>query len=704
MPWPRALRAVALALATAPLAAQTVQQASVQVTASVAASPAITFHWPADPTASGYSVSRRFAGTSAWSPAIQIPGAGAATSWLESTALFAQRYEYLFVKAGTPPGRGFITAGLEAPAFEQRGKLVLVVDATHVAALGSRLARLEADLAGDGWHVLRHDVAPTASVPSVKALIAGSAAAFPGQVKAVFLLGHVPVPYSGAINPDGHADHYGAWPADVFYGELNGTWTDSIVNTTVASRPANHNVPGDGKYDQSTLPSDVDLAVGRVDFANMPAFPASEATLLADYLDKNHDYRHRVIAVDQRAVIDDNFGWFSGEAFAATGWRNFSPLVGTGNVIAADYFTTLNTTTGNGYAWSYGCGGGTYTSAGGVGSTLDFVSATNRNVFTMLFGSYHGDWDSPNNFLRAPLASGWTLASAWAGRPHWLFHQMGMGDTIGTCARQSQNETIAGGFGARSVHIALMGDPTLRQHIVAPASNVIVTDLWPQANVAWSPSPDAVAGYHVYRAATAAGPFTRLTNQLVAGTTWSDPAPLAGTSHYMVRAQKLETTPSGSYWNESQGVFAAATLPTQAASHAAYGAGCHGLALAASPPPVSTATTGTLVVHTVSGIPEAALGSGVYLGLTILSTTQDIAGTSLAPLGMPGCASWIGALDAPTAFIGNTPVQSTSFQVPAGVPPGMRIFAMAVALVQAGTVNPFGAVTSNGVASFVNSF
>jgi hypothetical protein len=51
--------------------------------------------------------------------------------------------------------------------------------------------------------------------------------------------------------------------------------------------------------------------------------------------------------------------------------------------------------------------------------------------FTMLFGSYFGDWDSQDNFLRAPLAQGLTLTNAGVeaalgvssnghGRNHWL--------------------------------------------------------------------------------------------------------------------------------------------------------------------------------------------------------------------------------------------------------------------------------------------
>ncbi len=88
-------------------------------------------------------------------------------------------------------------------------------------------------------------------------------------IESLFILGHVPVPYSGNIL-GAHANHQGAWPADLYYGELDGEWTDYLVTNTSASRVANHNVPGDGKFDQTFLPSDVDLMVGRVDLNRMP--------------------------------------------------------------------------------------------------------------------------------------------------------------------------------------------------------------------------------------------------------------------------------------------------------------------------------------------------------------------------------------------------------------------------------------------------
>ncbi|MCU0863491.1 MAG: fibronectin type III domain-containing protein [Planctomycetes bacterium] len=685
-------------------AAQVAAQASIPVAVTAVTSPpSLIFSWPFDSTATGYQISRRLPGASGWSVPTTVPGAGSATGWTDTTVVTGTRYEYQLNKLGSPAARMLLTAGVAASAIEDRGICVLLVDATLVAGLGARLDRLQQDLLGDGWRVRRHDVQPTDSVPSVKARITAEVAANPGLVRSVFLLGHVPVPYSGSITPDGHVpDHSGAWPADVYYGELTSAWTDVSVNTTVAARPQNRNVPGDGKFDQSSIPSDIELEVGRVDFHDLPSFPASALQLTAAYLDKDHDYRHKVFAVDQRAVIDDNFGWFGGEAFAASGWRNFTALVGAANVQNGDYFGTLNVPSGGGHAWSYGCGGGWFAGAGGVGSTTDFVTSQNRGVFTMLFGSYFGDWDSTDNFLRAALAQGWTLSNAWAGRPHWSFHPMGLGGTLGASARLSQNDTTAGGFGGRSIHVALMGDPTLRQHVIAPASALVVTDAWPQANLSWTGSSDPVAGYHVYRSNDVGKQFVRLTTAPVASTQWTDPQALAGSSTYLVRAVRLETTPTGSYWNLAQGAFASVVLPTQAAAHTNYGAGCHGLQLAASPAPVSTPVAGTLVTYSISGIPETAPGSGTRFGVTIVSLGGDPLGAPLDGLGAPGCRLFVTGLDNVTMFLGSAAVQTTTFTIPAGVTPGTQLYATAAAFVQPGTLNAYGVATSNGTASFIN--
>ncbi len=159
---------------------------------------------------------------------------------MDSNVASGEAYEYQIVKVTSAyNGYGYVYAGIDAPLIESRGKLVLMVDNTCSSPLSNELARLEQDMVGDGWTVLRHDVSPSDSVPSVKATIQAEYNADPANVQAVFLFGHVPVPYSGDIVPDGHIpNHQGAWPADAYYGDMHGVWTDNSVNDTGADDPA----------------------------------------------------------------------------------------------------------------------------------------------------------------------------------------------------------------------------------------------------------------------------------------------------------------------------------------------------------------------------------------------------------------------------------------------------------------------------------
>jgi hypothetical protein len=534
---------------------QTCQDVSVELSAAVQVSPPqITLNWISNASATQYTLFRKLKTGTAWGSSIATL-AGTDTQYSDNAAEAGISYEYKVVRSGPNfTGYGYINAGIEIPAIEQRGVLILVVDNTFTGSLSDEIQRLTEDLEGDGWKVIRYDVSRTAPVTEVKGLIVNTYNQDPENTKAVFLLGHVPVPYSGDINPDGHPDHKGAWPADVYYAEMNGNWTDVSVNDTLAADPRNHNAPGDGKFDQSTIPGDVELQVGRVDLANMPTFTSSEEQLLKNYLDKDHAYRHKVFSAVYRGVIDDNFGYFGGEAFAASGYKNIGPLVGPGNVIAADYFTTMAT---DSYLWSYGCGGGWYQGASGVGTTADFANSNLQGVFTMLFGSYFGDWDSPDNFLRAPLASGQMLTSAWSGRPHWQFHHMALGENIGYGARvtQNNNSLYFGSYGSRQIHIALMGDPTLRNDIVAPVSNVVASAAGTDCLITWSPSPDPVLGYCIYMKNDTMTDYIRLNQNLVTGTSYTDSCLLyPGVYTYMVRALLLQQSQSGTYYNLSQGI------------------------------------------------------------------------------------------------------------------------------------------------------
>lgn len=519
--------------------------------------PRIELRWPADPKASGYAVYRKTPDAASWGE-VRATVDAKENRYADDEVEVGVAYEYAVVKsgqAGDKPfkGTGYVQAGIALPLVDARGKVVLVVDATQAAGLADPLRRLERDLRGDGWVVLRQDVAPASKPAEVKEKIRAAYEADKAGLKAVFLLGRVPVPYSGDFNPDGHPDHRGAWPADAYYGDMDGEWPDAKVDNPKASRAENRNVPGDGKFDPTRLPSEVELEVGRVDLSQMPAFGKSEAELLRRYLDKNHAFRQGRLEAERRGLICDKFGDFRGEAFSASGWRNFAPLVGDGKLQAADWFTSLGA---GSFLLAQGSGAGGYQSCAGVGGTGDFAAKPTRAVFTILFGSYFGDWDSKDNLLRAPLAAeSHGLVALWAGRPHWFLHPMALGGTIGACTRLTQNNrglyTPTGGF-PHAIHVALMGDPTLRLHPLAPPSGLTLRKEGALTRLAWTASPQADAGYHVYVSADEKAPFTRLTAVPIRETRFA----ARETGVFMVRAIRLESTPSGSYHNASQGLFA----------------------------------------------------------------------------------------------------------------------------------------------------
>jgi len=553
--------------------AQSVSDYAVQASATVQTTPpGITLSWPADPQATGYTLYRKGLADTSWGAGTVL--AASATNYIDSDVVVGGAYEYQLSKTASDYyGEGYVYAGIQAPLVELRGKVVLLVDNTFSSSLAAELAQLQQDLVGDGWIVLRSDVARMAVDPAnnsstvwaaranelanVKAIIQDAYNADPANVKAVFLLGHLPVPYSGALAPDEHAEHIGAWPADGYYGDMTGTWTDSSVSVTTASDTRNWNVAGDGKFDQNTFPENLTLQVGRVDMANLPGLSQSELELLQQYLNKDHNFRNGLIRAQGQGLIDDNFGLSTGEPLAVNGWRNFAPFFGAGNIAAnSAWFGTLD---GSSYLCGYGCGSGTYTSVEGVGSTSDFAGQDPQVVFTMFFGSYFGDWDSTDNFMRAALGTAtYTLASAWAGRPNWVFHHMALGETVGfgTLLTQNSDGTVYdGGNYTRYVHIALMGDPTLRLHVVGPPSALVVTDnSLGGVELGWTASTDTVLGYNVYRAAMAGGPFARVNGSLITGATYTDPG-VNSNVWYMVRAVKLEVSGSGSYTNASQGIF-----------------------------------------------------------------------------------------------------------------------------------------------------
>ena len=527
--------------------------------------PQITLTWRPDTYGvNSFDIYRKALNDLSWSIAkTNVPGT--ALSFSDTNVTVGGSYEYKIVKHATVgyTGYGYIYAGIQAPLVEARGRLLLMVATNVTDSLSNELARLQLDLIGDGWDVVRHDVSSWDSPQSVRSIITNEYYADPTNVNCAFLFGHVPVLQSGpSLNYDGHLAR--AMPADGYYGEMNDDWP-----TDEASSPG-------------YLPSDVKLMVGRVDLANMPGNGApvswpGETELLRRYLNKDHAWRHKRITVNRLALMGNLRGDENGEATASSGYRNFAPLVGLGNTVEANVEYTappeqrwISFLARSNYVWAFGCGAGAPTAVSGLGTndgtfanvwSTDIVGQDAKAVFVMLFGSWFGNWDDNDDILRSVLATPTMgLTACMAGRPHWFFHHMGLGQPIGYSTRISMNNTTlyqnqSNGY-TRAVYVGLMGDPTLRLDPVAPPTNLVATPGTNLVNLTWGPSNDSVAGYHVYRADSPGGPFTRLTSALLTSTNFTDSEITGTQSTYMVRAVKLQTNPSGSYFNPSQGVFA----------------------------------------------------------------------------------------------------------------------------------------------------
>ncbi|MFZ1688971.1 MAG: hypothetical protein WAU70_16235 [Flavobacteriales bacterium] len=669
------------------------ERVSVALSAAVQKSPArITLSWTALSSTTSITVYRKLRSATTWGTALATPAASA-TSYQDNTPSVSTAYEYKVVRvsAGTT-GTGYICSGIEVPAVDYRGKVVLLVDNTFTSSLATELTQLQSDLKADGWTVLRSDVSRTASVSSVRNTVIGHYNSDPANVKALFIVGHVPVPYSGNQNPDGHAEHQGAWPCDGYYGELTSSWTDNSVNISGMARTANNNIPGDGKFDQSDYPSALELQVGRVDMYDMPAFTQSETQLLRTYLNKLHSYKVKGFTPQERGIIFDNLQW-AGSPLAGSAWRGFAPLVTAANVTAPySYgFPFKSFVDEQSYLVSYSSGGGlqatvggviTYNGADNIGITEDYATTVQvGSVFNMAFGSYFGDWDNKNNFLRAMIASGDALTNCFAAIPAWYMHQMGMGEPVGTSALATMNNTalytpLTDGWQSTigRVGLGLMGDPTLRMRMVAPPTNLAVTNASGLAAFSWTASTESVLGYNIDRINTN-GSLTRVNTTLITGTSFQNSSvPFVSGAQYIVRAQKLQTTPSGSFFNLSlgasatagtgggtppatdcQGVVGGSALPGTTCNDGnacttgdIWNSSCQCAGTAVVPTATITPASSATICNGSSVVLNASTGSGytyvwkrggtVITGATASSYTSSAAGSHTVTITKTGCS------------------------------------------------------------------
>lgn len=467
----------------------------------------------------------------------------------------------------TGKGWGYLEIGYGLPEVIDKGNILLCIDNIMYDSVEADFLEYVRALNLHGFNaefvkVPRADYYNTKAVLQTKEITKAKYEELNGNLDYIILVGRVAVPYSGSTSPDGHSDEtFGAWPADHFYGEFDGNWTDYLIDTVRELSPEvkvlhhHNNSAWDGKWDQTILPSEVEVSVGRIDVSDLTYFEESEAELLKRYFRKNIKWRKGEIDYPRRTLLDDKFGFFNSELFATEAWRNFSALVGYDNI---DELSGRWDLRDKEYLFFWGAASGGYTGISETAFSFDYANHPYYGVFGFIFGSRILEFMHPNNTLKAQIASEPSfLSSIWSVRPNWFLHNMATGKTLGEVSKNSINNGVNydnHGFKAftRAVFMNVIGDPTLEMLVTDPPQNVKQVINGNEVELSWELTPDAEY-YNIYFAESLSSEKVKLNENPI-----TDNSFVTNNSNgiYIVKSVKLQITNSGSYWLESIGVVA----------------------------------------------------------------------------------------------------------------------------------------------------
>lgn len=565
---------------------------------SVASSGAITIFWPTNTYRLSLNVAKRIyspkpASWTAFTSSLFSTTNVAQGSFTDTAVTNGIHYEYEITQAVSTnyvnsdgnlyTDYQYISTGYQVPLNDTRGNIILLSAANITNGIATEYAQLKNDLWGDGYKIYEHTAITSevtaanwkTNIAAIKAMITNDYNLDTTANWYLFIIGHVPIPYSGLASPGSHTENFGANPADWYWVDnLEGSWTDSTVNNSTADFSSNWNVPGDGKFDQTFVPNVPKMRVSRIDFANLPAFSLTEIQLLQQYLNRNHQWRHKQFTVNDASMIFTNGRPNEAHNRYSSMFGNFEASV--------DHVAWLDKSTNSlhSYLRASKAGSGHYDVDGvspvQLGTTQDFRDKHLYTVYSDMFGSYYGNWDGLQNsniVLWAPLATtGYTIATYYAS-DYVQVDSSTMGEPIGQelfamAANKIMGSTVCykpytrNGFLTLeewNVYTSLLGDGTAKLRTVYPVSNLIATNVGSDVVLTWTASAESsgVTGYHIYRAGTNdLNNLTRLTSVPVTSTGYTNTGAASGHYTYSVRTVKLEDSGNRSFYNAAQGVFA----------------------------------------------------------------------------------------------------------------------------------------------------
>lgn len=525
-------------------------------------------------------VNRRLLGTYPWINVASALPAGTGF-WLDTNVAAGEIWEYQVKRYDTwtfqsnvYDATGYTMGCLLSDNTLYKGQLILLVADNIPANLAVKYQRLKKELTADAWFV-NEVIVPKATswdsgneVIGIKNQINSIYANAPvnDKPKVLFILGHVPMPRCGStdvVAPDDHSQNTGARGCDAYYADIDGIFTDTATyNPGGLSTPLAINLPGDYKWDQDFFPSDIEMAFGRIDFADITEISLSELSLIENYLDRLSHYKNVSAGFD----MGDKTAFYFGYNNSNDGSFRTLPNISTPDKVYQ------NATGPNHNQWVQDNGPfKVYMQNQLIPSIADWQTyGMNASVYAS-DQSYWGFGDVPQplgQFSRIRTVLGVDskcVVALWTTTGINIFHQARTGMPIGLSLKEIMNHNANNQYLEKPpqqydtedwwnrTHFEIWGDPTITLYQVPPPSNLSITDNSGVALLQWTSSSDtSVIGYHIYESDAELGVYQRISSSPITGHSYQIANYTQG-NWYMVKAVKVFESGCGKFLHPSLG-------------------------------------------------------------------------------------------------------------------------------------------------------
>ena len=479
---------------------------------------------------------------------------------------------------------GYTIGSLGADRSDYQGQIILLVASDIVTGLSSKFLRLKKELTAEGWYVNVISVNRANSwdsgndVTEIRSRIQDlyNNAPSDDKPKILFILGHVPMPRSGSggYSPDGHYWHQGARGCDAYYADIDGIYTDDDeYNPDGLLNNLQSNFQDDYRWDQDFFPSDIEMAFGRVDFADLTDLYSSEIQLIGNYLDKLSNYRNVISGYD----MGDKTAFYLGSYHNSNdgSYRSLPNISKSENVYQ-------NKTGGTHPQWVKN--NGPFKVYMQNEYTPEISEWNTYGMDATVYSSDQSSWgfnDLPQeqgylmSRIRALIGTdSKCLIALWTTSAVNIFHQAGTGLPLGLAMKEIMNHNQTNQllekpqqdfdskeFWNRTL-FSFTGDPAIRLYQVSPPVNPSISVIGAETVLEWESSADEeILGYNIYESDSEFGKYSKINNSIITETSYTV-SNYNSSNWYMIRAVKMQETGCGKFINPSIGVFVSKQVST----------------------------------------------------------------------------------------------------------------------------------------------